>query len=104
MSKIAVLRKGLLQLLAEHEGDGALPTSFRFLFYELVNRSIISKERQGARRPDQDANDALTDLRESGEVPWDWIVDETRTLENYSGSTSIREAMLEHLPNARLDP
>jgi hypothetical protein len=104
MSKIAILREAQLELLHEHERDDALPTSARFLFYELVSRGVVSKERQGARRRDQDAGEALTQLREQGEVPWDWIVDETRTLENYSGSTSIREAMLEHLPNARLDP
>jgi hypothetical protein len=103
MSKIAILREALLQLLAEHERDGALPTSNRFLYYELIARGIVSKERRGARRPDQDANDALTHLRENGLIPWDWIVDETRTLLDYSGSPSIKEAVLDYLPSARLD-
>ena len=46
---------------------------------------------------------ALTDLRESGQVPWGWIVDETRSLEDYRGSASIKDWMLEALPAAKLD-
>jgi hypothetical protein len=67
-SKIAVLRQVLRDLLAEHERDGAIPTSARFLYYELVQRGILSKERTGARRPDQDLHDALTDIREDGSI------------------------------------
>jgi len=52
MSKIARVRAALLELLAEHERSQALPTSARFLFYELVQRGILSKQRTGAsRRP-----------------------------------------------------
>jgi hypothetical protein len=36
MSKIAGLRAALLKLLEEHRRDRMLPTSARFLFYELV--------------------------------------------------------------------
>ena len=105
MSKIGRLRAALLELLAEHQRDDALPTSARFLFYELVQRGILSKERkERGRRPDQDMNDALTDLRERGEIPWDWIADETRALDSFLGASSLREWMLEVLPQARLDP
>jgi hypothetical protein len=69
MSKIQFLREALLELLREHERDDMLPTNGRFLFYELVTRNIVSKEKRGARRPDQDSNDALIDLRESGTNP-----------------------------------
>jgi hypothetical protein len=73
------LQRIVLDLLREHERDGALPTSARFLFYELVQRGVISKEKSkdGARRPDQNLHDALFDLREAECVPWEWIVDET---------------------------
>jgi hypothetical protein len=104
MSKIETLRQALLELLREHERDGTLPTNARFLFYELVARGIVSKERTGSRRPDQDMNDALTDLRESGQIPWDWIVDETRSLEDYSGYSSVEAGMLEQLQRVCLDP
>jgi hypothetical protein len=96
----------LLELLREHEAAGpdALPTSARFLFYELIGRQVLSKEKTGARRTDQDLHDALTDLREDGVVPWNWIVDETRSLEDWRGAKSVEQWMLDVLPAARLDP
>jgi hypothetical protein len=66
-SKIGALRVELMYLLDEHRRDGALATSVRFLFYELVARSVISK---GGDRPDKIVSAALTDLRERGLVPW----------------------------------
>jgi hypothetical protein len=42
----------------------------RFLFYELIARSVISKEGD---RPDKIVSEALTDLRERRLVPWDDI-------------------------------
>jgi hypothetical protein len=111
VSKIGALREHLLELLAEHQRAGTLPTSNRFLFYELVARGIVSKDapppkpgKKASRRPDQAPNDALTQLRESGEIPWDWIADETRTLENYTGSPTILEGVLDRLDYIRLDP
>jgi hypothetical protein len=104
MSKAAMLRQAVLQLLREHERDGALPTSNRFLFYELVQRGIISKHPTGKRRADQDANEALTQLRESGAVPWDWIVDETRSLDDRRGFRSIKDGALLLLDGISLDP
>src|SRR4029453_3405079 len=94
-----------LELLAAHSAEQALPTSARFLFYELVQRGIISKERKAqGRRPDQDMSDALTDLRERGQIPWEWIVDETRSLDDSRGASTLRKWMLDVLPGARLDP
>jgi len=43
-------------------------------------------------------------LRESGKIPWDWIVDETRSLDDYVGSATIRDTVLERLSICRLDP
>lgn len=105
MSEIGRLRTELRELLGEHQRDGELPTSARFLFYELVQGGVLSKERKTqGRRPDQNMSDALTDLRENGDVPWEWIVDETRSLDDYRGASTIRQWMLEVLPQARLDP
>jgi hypothetical protein len=105
MSEIGRLRAELLELLAEHQRSQALPTSARFLFYELVQRGILSKERKAqARRPDQNMSEALTDLRERGDVPWQWIVDETRSLDDSRGASTLRAWMLDVLPAARLDP
>jgi hypothetical protein len=105
VSAIGRLRSALLELLTEHERDGALPTSARFLFYELVQRGILSKgKKTRGRRPDQNMSDALTDLRERGDVPWEWIVDETRSLDDFRGASTLREWMFDVLPAARLDP
>jgi hypothetical protein len=60
---IGRLRIELMGLLDQHRQDGMLPTSVRFLFYELVARSIISKSGE---RPDKIVSQALTDLRERG--------------------------------------
>jgi hypothetical protein len=104
MSKIGALRDLLFNLLQEHEHDGTIPTNARFLFYELVQRGQLSKEKTGARRPDQDLHDALTDIREDGRIPWDWIVDETRSLDDYTGYKSIKDGVLSQLPYIALDP
>jgi hypothetical protein len=92
-SKIGALRDLLENLLLEHERDGMLPTNARFLWYELVQRGQQSKERIGARRPDQNLHDALTDIREDGRIPWDWIVDETRSIEDYTGYPTIKQGV-----------
>ena len=104
MSKIGALRDLLVSLLQEHERDGAIPTSARFLFYELVQRGQLSKHSTGARRPDQNLHDALTDIREDGRIPWDWIVDETRSLEDYTGYESVQDGVLAQLDHINIDP
>jgi hypothetical protein len=101
VSKSSILREALRTLLAEHVRDEAIPTSARFLFYELVQRGTISK---AGRRPDHDMIRELTALRDRGEIPWGWIVDETRFLEDFTGAPSLKEWMLGILPAARLDP
>src|SRR6516162_9435947 len=103
-SKIGALRDLLVALLEEHERDGAIPTSARFLYYELVQRGLLSKHSTGARRPDQNLHDALTDIREDGRVPWHWIVDETRSLEDYTGYKSVKDGVLSKLPYIKIDP
>ena len=85
-SKIGKVRNALMALLDQHRRDGALPTSVRFLFYELVMQRIITKE---GKRPDKIVSEALTDLREDGHVPWDDIVDETREVSDFSGAATV---------------
>jgi hypothetical protein len=104
VTKIGKLRDALRSLIAEHQAAGMLPTSARFLFYELVQRGVISKERTGARRADQDMSDALTQLRESGQVPWEAIVDETRSLDTWDVAPTVAAWMSDALADARIDP
>jgi hypothetical protein len=37
-------------------------------------------------------------------VPWDWIVDETRSIDSFLGSPTLRQWLLDTLPLARRDP
>jgi hypothetical protein len=111
VSKIGDLRLALLSLLAEHERDRMLPTSNRFLFYELVTRGIISKEAspvkpgcKSSRRADQDMTDASKALRDDGDVPWDWITDETRSVTNNTAYKSIKDGVLSILKGVSLNP
>jgi hypothetical protein len=104
LSKIETIRNALRELLAQHRQEDTLPTSARFLYYELLSLRVISKQKTGARRSDQDMIDALTDLRERGEIPWKWIVDETRSVEDYTGYTTIKDGVLAYLDGIDLDP
>jgi hypothetical protein len=100
-SKIGKVRAALINLIADHSRDGMLPTSVRFLFYELVSKRIVPKQ---GKRPDKIVSAALTDLREDGHVPWDWIVDETREVEDFTGSVTVADDLLGYLDQACIDP
>jgi len=103
-SKAEIIRSALIQLLEEHRRDGTLPTSHRFLFYELIVRGVIAKHSEGGTRSDSATDKELTYLREKHIIPWNWIVDETRSLERYTGYPSIRSGLLVKLAFTELDP
>ncbi len=103
-SKAGRLQRALLERLQAHEADGMLPTSGRFLYYELIADGIVSKVRTGARRTDQDPGDALTHLRQIGLVPWAWIVDETRELTEWTSAPTVADYVRDQVQYARLDP
>ncbi len=108
-TKAGNLQRACLKLLYEHRADGALPTSGRFIFYELEGRGIIPKAylkpdgTQRSRTPAQDVADALYHLREAGIVPWGWLVDETRDLASWSYAESVYQYVENSLPYARID-
>ena len=103
------LQRACLDLLAEHEADGALPTSSRFLFYELLGRGVVPKVyrhpdgTEKARKPSQDISDATNVLREVGRIPWTYIADETRTLDSWRYASSVYQYVEDTLPLARID-
>jgi hypothetical protein len=103
------LQRACLGLIGEHERDGAIPTSIRFIFYELEGRAIIPKQylredgTKAPRQPGQDVSEAMTHLREVGLVPWSWIVDETRSLHQWDYADSVYEYALDGLDYARID-
>ena len=108
-TKAGRLRRALLRCLVEHQEHGALPTSGRFLFYELEQSGVIPKAyrhangSKKARLPSQDVSDALTVLREAGVVPWEWIVDEGRLLVEWDYATSVAEYLRLACLSARID-
>jgi len=100
-TKLGRVRTALMQLHAEHARAGTLPTSARFLYYELIARSVIRKDDDYVT---QLVSNALTQLRERELIPWDDIVDETRSIERFTGSATVAMDWLRYLPQARLDP
>jgi hypothetical protein len=104
-TKAGRLQRACLDLLREHEADGALPTSIRFLFYELVSRGVVPKaySAERTRTPSQDISEAVKHLRQVGVVPWDWIVDESRALHSQHYAPSVYEYVEDILPVARMD-
>lgn len=97
------LQRELLKRLRVHEREGTLPTSHRFLFYELEHLGVVSKVRTGARRADQNCIDALTLLREAGLIPWDAIVDETRSLDEFVTAPTVAEYLNDRVSEASID-
>jgi hypothetical protein len=112
MSNAAVLRQHVRELYAEHLAAGTLPTSIRFWFYELVQKALIAKQASGVlkpgaagqRRVDQNLIDAVTWLRERDEIPWDVIVDETRSLSDLTGWETVAKGVDAYLNVLELDP
>jgi len=110
-SKAGRLQRHCLNLLAEHRRDGAIPTSGRFLFYELVSRGVVPKDHyrdetgnKKSRTPAQDVADASWHLRRKARiVPMDWIVDETRDLDIWQYAPSVGKYVEDTLPFARID-
>lgn len=109
--KAAALRRAVHELLLEHAAAGALPTSNRFLFYELRQAGLVEIRaraapqgaRRGRRGSDQDLSDASKWLRDAGLVPWDWIVDETRSVSAYRYADTVEGYVLDGLELARLN-
>src|SRR4051812_17659088 len=70
------LQRWCLALLREHERDGALPTSDRFIIYELIQLGVVLKSQMRGhpgltgRGVDQNVNEAIKTLRDVGAIPW----------------------------------
>jgi hypothetical protein len=103
-TKAGRLQRACLELLREHERDGALPTNGRFLFYELEQRGVVPKHYPDkARQPTNDIYEALTHLRQKGIIPWSWITDETRELVEWRFAGSVYEYLADSVIAARID-
>jgi hypothetical protein len=75
-------QRSLDLIAAMHEiAEATQPISGRGIGYKLFIAALISSM---ARNETQRVSRLLTDARERGEIPWGWIVDETRELERVS--------------------
>ena len=98
--------------IVEKRARGEIPTSIRFLIYELEQRGDLTKERpevkagcRTARTALQNFTDAVTRLREIGLVSWDEIIDDTRHADDWSVSfATIKDAVLSAATYARINP
>ena len=105
------LQRAAYQLLLDHEASGEIPTNGRFIFYELYGHGVVFKRPPGEpRRGTSDRpgpmelTEALTVLRKLGLIPWDWIVDETRTLHYWRSASSVADYLRDSLDLARINP
>jgi hypothetical protein len=106
-SKAALLRQAVHERLQAHAAAGDLPTSNRFVLYELRQESSPAlygfKSRSDGRSEDQNVSLASMWLRDAGLVPWDWLVDETRTLTAYPYAVTVAKYLLDTVDYARID-
>jgi hypothetical protein len=104
--KAAALRRAVHERLIEHQRAGELPTSNRFVFYEIRQLGgplYGHSSRASGRSHDQNLSDASTWLRDQGIVPWEWIVDETRSLTEYWYAATVADYLAEAVEDARID-
>lgn len=103
------LQRVCLEAIERHRGAGELPTSIRFVFYELEQVGIVAKQRRNLdgtrsrRRMDQDMSDAMTVLREAGLVEWTALVDETRSVTVWRSAATVADYVAEAIDRARID-
>jgi len=83
--------------------DGRI-TTVRFLFYRLVAQAVIPKSLPGKRQPSQYVSDVARDLRESGVVPLDAIVDDGRGIDWNVAFSSVKAGLTAQIDAIRLDP
>jgi hypothetical protein len=91
----------LAQIRVHRATPGGLPTSVRFVYYELKDRLPT---RATVRLWSTDISEALMVLRETGLVRWDEIRDETKGLRMWRSASSVYTYALESIALARLDP
>lgn len=109
------MRTVVLACYQQHKDAGTLPTSSRFIFYELEAQGIIPKKypphvggrwdgQEVERTPAADVAVALMYLRERGLVPWDDIRDETRSITIPSVTLTIADGVRSALEYTELTP
>ena len=101
------MQRLVLQVQLEYEAAGELPTSGRFVFYEMETAGLVRKSSRGESRRgsgddprEQEVTDALIWLRDKGVVPWTGL--RTRPANCTSGNTPRRSPSLSGPPSISL--
>jgi hypothetical protein len=100
-TKYGRLQRACLDMLRRYEADGALPTTVRFVYYDL-KQAGYPLTRHARRTDDQDVIDAVKVLRDVGLVPWEWLADESRSVEGPHLASSVTQWVLDVLGEARV--
>lgn len=104
-----------LEHLLDHERGGELPTTGRFVFYEVAQRGDARKPSPDDARPNtrrsigwppgsQDLTDALTHLRDVGLIPWGWLVDTERSVAVFAHAPTVAGYLRDRLAEATINP
>lgn len=83
--QMANLREGLYELLNQHH-----PQTVRQLFYSMVGAGLINKTEHDYKNV---AVRLCGEMREAGELPWEWITDGTRWMRKPYSYSSLKQAL-----------
>lgn len=83
--EMAELRGQIYQLLDERN-----PQTVRQLFYAMVSRGLIDKTEHAYKNV---VVRVCGEMRESGDLPWEWIIDSTRSMRKPSSYSSPGQAL-----------
>jgi hypothetical protein len=101
------LQRACLDIISRYAAAGEVsadqPTDPRFIYYEL-KQSGYPLVKHHKRRDDQDVIDAVKHLRDVGAVPWNWISDETRSVEGPILAPTVEQWMAGAVDRARISP
>lgn len=84
-AEVAAVRAAIIDILGSDR-----PQTVRQVFYQLVVRDVIKKTEAEYQ---QTVIRLLTDMRLAGQVPWDWIVDESRRTRKTRTFDSVTDAL-----------
>lgn len=100
-SRSDLIERAILAEIAALKGK---TTTVRFLFYRLVSEGVLPKSYPGSREPAQDVSRVATEMRLSGLIPLESIVDRGRGTINFLGWDTVGEGVQGTLDQIRLDP
>jgi hypothetical protein len=105
------LRQACYEHLIAHWRRNELPTNATFLFYELEQEGVVTKDRginPDTRRPyeythRQAVAAATMDLRKAGLIPWRWLTDETRNVVEPVYAATVLNYVRDRVSHASID-